>query len=76
MIKMHLKNNLFLSLVGSNNPWYNTLADETIENNSKIKISMNASVCFTEIFSLLNKTVLISFPLAVSYPVLNTYPMQ
>lgn len=29
-------------------------------------MSINASVYLTEIFSLLNKTVLISFPLAVS----------
>lgn len=66
IIKIHLKNNLFLSLVGSWSPWYNTLAEEIMENKSKMKIKMKASVYFTEMFSLLNNTVLINFPLAVS----------
>ena len=72
MIKIHLKNNLFLSLVGSANPYIKILAEVIIEKTNSKMIKMKASFCLIEIFSLLNKTVLINFPLAVSNPVLRT----
>ena len=47
-----------------------------MENTSNINIRKKASFYFIYKFSLLNKTVLINFPLEVSKPVLKTYPKQ
>ena len=71
-IKIHLKNNLFLSREPSSNPLINTYPLDIIENKSSTKINAKASVCLIYKFSLLKSTVLINLPLEVSYPVLKT----
>jgi hypothetical protein len=47
-----------------------------IEKINKKKIIMKESDYLIDMFSLLYKTVLISFPFDVSNPVLKTYPKQ
>jgi len=75
-IKIHLKNNLFLSREPSSNPFINTYPLDIIENKSSTKINAKASVCLIYKFSLLKSTVLINLPLEVSYPVLKTLAMH
>lgn len=76
IIRMHLRNSLFLSLSASFRPSFNTYRDEAILRIRSIPRRMKASVCFREIFSLLKMTDLDSLPFAVSKPVLSTYATQ
>lgn len=76
IIRIHLKNSLFLSLDPSSNPLTNTYPEEIKEKTSKMNIKAKASVYLIYKFSLLNRTVLINFPFEVSNPVFKTTAMQ
>lgn len=72
MIRMHLKNNLFLFLCSFYNPLFNTYAAVIKEHINKNKITNNPSFCLMFMLLVLEITLLINEPFEVSNPVLKT----
>ena len=72
MIRMHLKNSLFLFLCSFYNPLSNTYAAVIKEQISKKRITNNPSFCLIFILFVLEMTLRINEPFEVSKPVLKT----
>lgn len=72
MIRIHLKNNLFLFLCSFYNPLFNTYAAVIKEQISKNRITNNPSFCLMFMLLVLDITLRIKDPFEVSNPVLKT----